>query len=253
MKIISIIKKNKLLLAVALAYAVIFIASPYKALKSVNNSIYYLIEMLQVLPVIFLLTVVIDALVPKEVIMQGFGEKAGIKGNLLALLLGSISAGPIYAAFPISKMLLGKGASITNIVIILSSWAVIKVPMLANEAKFLGLNFMIVRWILTVAAIFIMAYITAVIVKKKDIIKEEKIAEPNVFEIKEEYCIGCGLCAESLPEYYHMVNNKAAVAAVPVGKEKIEAVIKSVNECPTQAIIYKQPAEINSENFTGVK
>ncbi|MHB1153763.1 MAG: permease [Eubacteriales bacterium] len=252
MKIISIIKKNKLLLAVALAYAVIFIVSPDKALKSVNNSIYYLIEMLQVLPVIFLLTVVIDALVPKEVIMQGFGEKSGIKGNLLALLLGSISAGPIYAAFPISKMLLGKGASITNIVIILSSWAVIKVPMLANEAKFLGLNFMIVRWILTVAAIFIMAYITAVIVKKKDIIKEE-VAESNVFEIKEEYCIGCGLCAESLPEYYHMVNNKAAVIAVPAGKEKIEAVIKSVNECPTNAITFKQSKEIKSDNFVGVK
>ena len=31
---------------------------------------------------------------------------------------------------------LKKGASISNIVIILSAWAVIKVPMLANEAKF---------------------------------------------------------------------------------------------------------------------
>ena len=37
--------------------------------------------MLQVLPVIFLLTVVIEVLVPKEMITKGFGEKSGIKGN----------------------------------------------------------------------------------------------------------------------------------------------------------------------------
>ena len=140
MKAILVIKNNKLLFLVALIYAVIFIILPDKGIKSVGNSVYYLIEMLQVLPVIFLLTVVIEALIPKELIMRGFGENSGFKGNLLALLLGSISAGPVYAAFPIGKSLLGKGSSISNIVIILSSWAVIKVPMLANEAKFLGVH-----------------------------------------------------------------------------------------------------------------
>jgi uncharacterized membrane protein YraQ (UPF0718 family) len=168
MKAILVIKNNKLLFLVALIYAVIFIILPDKGIKSVGNSVYYLIEMLQVLPVIFLLTVVIEALIPKELIMRGFGENSGFKGNLLALLLGSISAGPVYAAFPIGKSLLGKGASISNIVIILSSWAVIKVPMLANEAKFLGVSFMAVRWVLTVIAIFVMAYIVGVFVKKKD-------------------------------------------------------------------------------------
>ena len=78
MRIFSIVKKNKLLLFVAIIYAVILIVSPDKALKSIGNSVYYLIEMLQVLPVIFLLTVVIEALVPKEMIMQGFGEKSGL-------------------------------------------------------------------------------------------------------------------------------------------------------------------------------
>ena len=191
--------------------------------------------MLQVLPVIFLLTVVIEALIPKEIIMRGFGEKSGFMGNLLALLLGSISAGPIYAAFPISKTLLGKGASISNIVIILSSWAVIKVPMLANEAKFLGVNFMIIRWVLTVIAIFIMAYITGMIVKKKDLPVDSKKAA--TLEIKEDYCIGCGLCVKLLPEYYEMNNNKAVVLKMPEGKETILAIKESVEKCPSKAII----------------
>ena len=93
MKTLNIIKKNKLLILVTLAYATVYLISPEKALTSISNSVYYLVEMLQVLPIIFLLTVVIEAWVPKELIMNGFGEKSGIKGNLLSIVLGSISAG----------------------------------------------------------------------------------------------------------------------------------------------------------------
>ena len=243
MKAVAMIKKNKLLFLVALLYAVIFIVSPDKATKSVGNSVYYLIEMLQLLPVIFLLTVVIEALVPKEMIMRGFGEKSGFKGNLLALLLGSISAGPIYAAFPISKTLLGKGASIPNIVIILSAWAVIKVPMLANEAKFLGVNFMMIRWVLTVIAIFVMAYITGMLVKKKDLPADSDTARG--LEIKEDYCIGCGLCVKMFPEYYVMNNNKAVVRKAPEGKDALEAIQESVEKCPSKAIMFNKGDKVS--------
>jgi uncharacterized membrane protein YraQ (UPF0718 family) len=242
MKIGLMIKKNKLLFLVALAYIAVLVISPDKAMKSVGNSVYYLIEMLQVLPVIFLLTVVIEALVPKEMIIRGFGEKSGIKGNLFALLLGSISAGPIYAAFPISKTLLGKGASISNIVIILSAWAVVKVPMLANEAKFLGVNFMIVRWVLTVLAIFVMAYITGMLVKKKDLPVDSN--EAKMLEIKEDYCIGCELCVKMLPEYYEMNNNKAVVVKAPEDQELLQAIQESIEKCPSQAIILNRGAEL---------
>jgi len=238
MKAVSIIKKNKLLLLVAIAYITVLIISPEKAMNSVGNSVYYLIEMFQVLPVIFLLTVVLEALVPKEVIIRGFGEKSGFKGNLFALLLGSISAGPIYAAFPISKTLLGKGASISNIVIILSTWAVIKVPMLANEAKFLGVNFMVIRWVLTVIAIFAMAYITGMFVKKKDL--PANANKEKALEIKADYCIGCGLCVKMLPEYYEMSNNKAIVRKSPNQKEALAAVKASIIKCPSQAIIFNE-------------
>lgn len=243
MKAVSILKKNKLLLLVALVYIVVLILSPEKAMNSVGNSVYYLTEMLQVLPVIFLLTVVIEALVPKEWIMRGFGEKSGIKGNLFALLLGSISAGPIYAAFPISKTLLGKGASISNIIIILSTWAVIKVPMLANEAKFLGVNFMMVRWVLTVIAIFAMAYITGMFVKKKDL--PVNSTHGTTLEIREDYCIGCGLCVKMLPEYYAMNQNKAMVRKSPDGKNVIKAIHETMMKCPSKAILYNEEEKVS--------
>lgn len=234
MKMIDIIKKNKLLSFVIMAYIVIFIVTPDMGIAALGNSVYYLLEMLQILPVIFLLTVVIDVLVPKEAIIQGFGEGSGFKGNLLALLLGSVSAGPIYAAFPISKMLLNKGASISNIVIILSAWAVVKVPMLANEVKFLGINFMVVRWILTVISIFIMAYIIGKIVKTEDM--PALIEEGEILQINEDYCIGCGLCVEMHPEYYEMKNNKAVVKKYPDGMEEQQIIQESAEKCPANAI-----------------
>lgn len=85
----------------------------------------------------------------KVFLCEGLGEKSGFMGNLLALAWEYLG-GSYLCRISISKTLLGKGASISNIVIILSSWAVIKVPMLANEAKFLSVNFMIIRWVLTV-------------------------------------------------------------------------------------------------------
>jgi hypothetical protein len=69
---IEIIKKNKLLAAVSLAYIFLFIAMPDKAYLSVKNSIYYIIEMLEIMPVIFILTSIIEAWVPKEVIINLF-------------------------------------------------------------------------------------------------------------------------------------------------------------------------------------
>jgi uncharacterized membrane protein YraQ (UPF0718 family) len=238
---IGIIKKNKLLTAVSLTYVFLFIAMPDKAYLSVKNSMYYIVEMLEIMPVIFILTSIIEAWVPKEVIMSGFGEKAGIKGSIFSFLLGSFSAGPIYAAFPICKMLLKKGASITNVVIILSAWAVIKVPMLANEAKFLGVKFMGIRWILTVVSILVMSYFVAIFVKKENIpIQEEQnLNQITGIAIKEQYCIGCGLCEKLLPQHFEIVDKKAKWKKSILNNEQIYKLESIMNKCLVKAIGFR--------------
>ncbi len=104
--------------------------------------------------------------------------------------------------FQYVKLYLKKGgASISNIVVILSAWAVIKIPMLANEAKFLSPKFMATRWILTTISIIIMGYIISKLVKREDIPMEEERIEEGRLLIKEKYCIGCGICRELAPKY----------------------------------------------------
>lgn len=189
---IQVLKKNKLPAVVALIYLLLAFLQPDKARDAIGNSMYYLKEMFLILPVIFMLTVSIEVLVPKEWIIKRMGIRAGFLGNVLALILGSVSAGPIYAAFPICKILLSKGASIGNIVIILSAWAVVKVPMLANEAKFIGLDFMAVRWVLTVILIFVVGWTMDKVMKKSDIPQAALGSDPLYLD--KAYCIGCGLC-----------------------------------------------------------
>lgn len=234
MKIIYYMKQHKVIPLVLIIYLVLAIAAPDKALQALGNSSYYLIEMVQIMPVIFLLTVSIDLLIPKSWILQNMGDNAGIKGGLLALIFGSVSAGPIYAAFPVTKMLLKKGASVGNIVIILSAWAVIKVPMLANEAKFLGPTFMATRWVLTVMAIFIMGWVMNRTVKVTTDDGQE--AKGPLVAVSDDYCIGCGLCTGKIPEVFMMAKGKAIVVANPKIKDHKDTLQQISEKCPAQAI-----------------
>lgn len=241
MKTLKLIKNNKLPFFVLSIYFVLFLFSRSKAISAFGNSLYYLWEMIQVMPIVFVLTTIIEAWVPKDIIINRFGEKSGFSGNILALILGSISAGPIYAAFPISKMLLSKGASIANIVIILSSWAVVKIPMLANEAKFLGPSFMALRWILTVISIFIMGYITSKIVTNEEVQTTKNHLNEHNLSINESYCIGCSICSNIAPDYFNIENKKAILIKEYNTNLKIKEVILAAEKCPAKAIIINYP------------
>lgn len=230
------LKENKFLVFVALLYIGLFIINGEKAILSVKNSGYYIKEMITVMPVVFMLTALIDAWIPQETVMDYLGEESGLKGSFISIFLGSISAGPIYAAFPVCKTLLKKGASISNIVVLLSAWAVIKIPMLANEAKFLSPKFMAVRWVLTTIGIIIMGYIVSKVVKKEDIPMGEENIEDGKVLIKEEYCIGCGVCVKLAPDYFEMEGNKAIVIKNQIEAGEEANVIKSEEKCPVKAI-----------------
>lgn len=174
MKVLDFLRKYGFLILVILAYLILFLVRRDFADLSVRNSGYYIKEMLMIMPVVFILTALLDLWVPKEKILRYLGEGAGVRGLLLSFVIGSVSAGPLYAAFPMCVMLRGKGASLRNIVIILSAWAVIKVPMLLNEAKYLGLTFMAIRWLLTVAAILFFSWLTSILVKDRDMPDEDE-------------------------------------------------------------------------------
>ena len=238
MKIVKKIKENLFLVILSLAYITIFFINPAMGLESVKNSGYYIKEMFMIMPVIFVLTALLDMWVPKEKIMRYLGKDAGVKGIVLSFVVGSISAGPIYAAFPMCVMLHKKGASIRNIIIILSSWAVIKVPMLLNEAKFLGPKFMTVRWVLTVIAIIIFSWISAKLIKEDDL--PDKAPARFGLQLNGDACVGCTLCVEKAPALFEMQGKKAVIKPHEQGSLNLKLLEKIIKACPVHAIGYSE-------------
>lgn len=242
MKLMKKIKNNKLLAVIVLAYIMLFIFAPDKGIASIKNSLYYFSEMLQILPIIFVLTALIETWIPRDTIVASFGEGSGIKGSLLSFVIGTLSAGPLYAAFPLCKVLLKKGASVMNIVIIISTWAVIKLPMLINEAKFLGVQFMAVRWVLTVFTIFIMAYFMGKVTKRESLpvltggnLATEK-TDDLPFRVHGDYCMGCGLCYKMEPRLFEQDGKKAMAKAENYQVGDARSIEEIAKRCPTKAI-----------------
>ncbi|MDF9839553.1 uncharacterized membrane protein YraQ (UPF0718 family) [Paenibacillus sp. PastF-1] len=127
--------------------------------NAMQISAFSLKEMLLVIPPIFILLGILDTWVPKEVMMKYMGEKSGWKGIVLAFLIGSAAAGPLYGAFPVAAVLMKKGVKFSNILIFIGAWSTTKIPMLLFEMSALGTTFAITRLLIDIPGILIIAYL----------------------------------------------------------------------------------------------
>ena len=149
---------------------VIFIGYPQGVL-TFEMTLLNIKEMLLVLPPIFILLGLMDVWVKREQVIQLMGDSSGILGMFLAFLLGSLAAGPLYAAFPIAVLMLQKGVSLKNMSIFLGSWSTLKIPLLLFELANLGLMFTLVRASINLFGIVILAHLLTLWLRRED--KEE--------------------------------------------------------------------------------
>ena len=135
-----------LLLAATLAATLaLWLANRPLGEKAVTGTLASLKEMLFVLPPIFIILGLLDVWVPREKMVKYLGEGSGIRGAAIAFVLGSAAAGPLYGAFPVAQVLLKKGASMRNVLVLLGAWSTTKIPMLMFEYANLGARFMFTR------------------------------------------------------------------------------------------------------------
>lgn len=154
-------------LVILAAHLLLWTAWPALAAQSMRNWGRGLVEVALVVPSVLVLMGLFDAWVPKEAVARNLGPDSGVRGVLLALLLGTGAAGPIYAAFPIGVALQAKGARPANLVIFLGAWATIKLPMLMMESAFLGLRFALLRLALTLPGILACGFLMEALLSGK--------------------------------------------------------------------------------------
>ena len=126
-----------------------------------------IVQMLSVLPAIMILLGLLDVWIPKEYFIKYMGLNSGINGIALAFLIAFFSAGPMYAAFPFTALLIKKGVKFSNIIIFLNAWCVTKFSTLLFEISSLGYEFTLIRLIIDIPGVIIMGYIVNYIVNRK--------------------------------------------------------------------------------------
>jgi uncharacterized membrane protein YraQ (UPF0718 family) len=155
----EMIKKFRLPILIGFIYVVLALFVPIAASRSTKVLWDYFKEMAMIMPPVFLLMGLMEVWVPKNEIQKWLGSGAGIRGGVISFVLGTLPTGPLYVAFPMTAALLRKGASITNMILFLGSWAALKIPQLMIEIKFLGIPFTALRFVLTLAGLIAMGFI----------------------------------------------------------------------------------------------
>lgn len=164
----KIIKKYRffiITLIVLIILAFINMSLATQAANTIKNSFK---EMLLILPPVFILLGLLDIWVERETMIKFMGEGSGLLGSLLAFLVGSAAAGPLYVAFPIAAAFMKKGVKFTNILVLLGAWSTTKIPMLLFESASLGIQFTLVRFIINIIIIMTITFIINRLLKPKE-------------------------------------------------------------------------------------
>lgn len=164
----ELLNRYKLFIALLVIQAAILIIWPATGNKALKITWSNMLEMLAVIPPIFILLGLLDVWVERETMMKYMGEKSGIIGIAIAFFLGSAAAGPLYAAFPVAGVLIKKGVKFSNILIFIGAWSTTKIPMLLFESSSMGWKFMLTRFLVDIPGIAIIAYITERIMSDQD-------------------------------------------------------------------------------------
>lgn len=179
MNVKALLKRYRAFLLLLAVQLILGLTLPEIGRKSLELTGQNLLEMLSVIPPIFILLGLLDVWVDRATMMRYTGKGSGAKGVLIAFLLGSAAAGPLYAAFPVASMMLRKGSSMFNVLIFIGAWSTTKIPMLTFEAASMGLTFMLVRLALSVCGILLIAALGDRMLSAKE--KEE------IVQLNQEY------------------------------------------------------------------
>lgn len=163
----ALIKRYLFLIISIIALGILFFINREMGQKALDVTGYSLKEMVLIIPPIFILLGLLDVWVPRETMTRFMGERSGVKGIALAIVLGSAAAGPLYGAFPVAAVFMKKGVKFSNVLIFIGAWSTTKIPMFLFEMASLGTRFALTRLLVDIPGIIIIGFILSKITPKK--------------------------------------------------------------------------------------
>lgn len=171
------LKKYKFFMITTFIILIITILNRDLGIKAIHIAGYSIKEMMLVIPPVFILLGLLDVWVPRETMIKYMGKDSGFKGIILAMILGSAAAGPLYGAFPVAAVFMRKGVKFSNVLIFIGAWSTTKIPMFLFEMSALGLPFAVTRLLVDIPGIILIAYTLSLLISEREIEKIYKKAE----------------------------------------------------------------------------
>ncbi|MBW2067008.1 MAG: permease [Deltaproteobacteria bacterium] len=144
--------------SILILYLVLWHIAPEKTILALRSSMGVFFHALLPLCMVFLLMIGLNIFLKPPHLAKLLGKETSIKEKLVSAIAGIISAGPIYAWYPILKELREKGAKHSLIAIFLVNRAVkpFLVPMMIS---FFGWAYVVILTLLTVAGSLCVGFI----------------------------------------------------------------------------------------------
>lgn len=165
----TILKRYYLFLISSILLTLLSFVAPCIIKNTFNSAKLNFLQMLTVLPPIMILLGLMDVWIPRKKLMKYMGNNSKILGVFLAMLIGSLAAGPMYAAFPFAEVLIKKNVKFTNVIIFMNAWCVTKISTLLFEVSALGYRFTILRLLIDIPGVIIMSYLVNYFMDKNSI------------------------------------------------------------------------------------
>ena len=132
-----------------------------------DNFILFIVDMFKLFPAAFILVGLFMVWVDRSVVMRYFGEYSGVKGHLMAILLACTTLYPFIIVLPMASDLYKKGAKLEIVLTYLGASAICRIPMTIFEATFLGIQFTLVRYLVSLPLIVLSSILIGKLMKSK--------------------------------------------------------------------------------------
>lgn len=127
----------------------LFLIAFYKGqhINGVKLALNMTIEILPLLIFAFVVAGMLQALLPKELLLKWVGTESGVRGILIGTIAGACAPGGPYISLPIAAGFLRLGASIGTMVAFLTGWSLWAFARLPMEIGIMGWKFTLIRFL----------------------------------------------------------------------------------------------------------
>lgn len=152
--------------AVLIFYGIVFFKNPSVALKGLKSGGMGFVKVIPLILAAFALGGLLQMLVPPAFFSKWLGPQKGLKGIFLGCLLGGITPGPIYVAFPLASGLLKGGAGIGTVIAYILAWDMWPIRRMPLEVALIGWKFVLIKFTLALPLSLLAGFLANLIFSK---------------------------------------------------------------------------------------